>query len=105
VSGIFDYDLAIAAINDASISVVYDDPCKVIFESSLVLTKSGTATLETAIIGRPMVVAYKTSFITYQIARRLIKLDKIALVNLVLGKTLSPNQFKMKPMQTKCIWN
>ena len=90
VSGLFDYESAIKAANDASVSIFYDNSRKVIFESSLVLTKSGTATLETAIIGRPMIVAYKTSFITYQIAKRLIKLDKIALANLVLGKKVVP---------------
>ncbi len=89
VSGVFDYESAIKAAG-SSVSIVYDNPRKVIFESSQVLTKSGTATLEAAIIGRPMVVAYKTSFVTYQIAKRLITLDKIALVNLVLGKKVVP---------------
>jgi len=86
VSGAFDYDSKLKASRGGGVSIVYDNPRQVIFESSMVLTKSGTATLETAIIGRPMIVAYKTSFITYQIAKRLIMLDKIALVNLVLGK-------------------
>ncbi len=90
VSGAFEYESAIKTADSESVSIVYDNPCKVIFESSMVLTKSGTATLETGIIGRPMIVGYKTSFITYQIAKRLIKLDKIALVNLVLGKKVVP---------------
>lgn len=73
-----------------NISVVYDNPRNVIYNSQLVLTASGTATLETGIIGRPMVVIYKTGFLTYQIARRLIDLDKIALVNLVLQEKVVP---------------
>ncbi len=90
VSGLYKYDSVAKAADGESVSIVYDNPRKVIYESSMVLTKSGTATLETAIVGRPMVVAYKTSFITYQIAKRLIKLDKIALVNLVLGEKAVP---------------
>lgn len=90
VRGVFDYESVLKRFESAKISVEYDNPRKVIFESSLVLTKSGTATLETAIIGRPMVVAYKTSFLTYHIAKNLIKLDRIALVNLVLSKKVVP---------------
>ena len=88
VSGVYEYDSVLKATGGESVSIACDNPRKVIFESSLVLTKSGTATLESAIIGRPMMVAYKTSFISYLIARKLIKLDKIALVNLVLGKKI-----------------
>ncbi len=89
VSGMIDYESALSAAGDG-VSIIYDNPRQVIFESSLVLTKSGTATLETAIIGRPMIVVYKTSFVTFQIAKRLIKLKNIALVNLVLGKKIIP---------------
>jgi lipid-A-disaccharide synthase len=73
-----------------SVRVEYDDSRRVVFESDIVLTASGTATLETGIIGRPMVVMYRTGFLTYQIARRLVTLDKIALVNLVLGEKAVP---------------
>ncbi|HEX2896782.1 MAG TPA: lipid-A-disaccharide synthase [candidate division Zixibacteria bacterium] len=90
VRGVFDYDSELKKFESGRIEIEYDNPRKVIFESSIVLTKSGTATLETAIIDRPMVVAYKTSFLTYLIAKNLIKLDTIALVNLVLGKKVVP---------------
>jgi len=90
VSGAYHYDFLMRESANTNIRIVYDDPRKVIFESSMVLTKSGTATLESAIIGRPMIVAYKTSFVSYLIAKSLIKLDKIALVNLVLDKKVVP---------------
>lgn len=51
---------------------------------------SGTATLECAIIGTPFVVVYKTSFVTYFIARNLIKIPDIGLVNVVAGKRIVP---------------
>jgi len=90
VKGVIDYDSILKFYGNESISIDYEDSRKVLYDSSLVLTKSGTATLESAIIGRPMVVAYKTGFINYLIAKNLIKLDKIALVNLVPGKKVVP---------------
>ncbi len=47
---------------------------------------SGTATLETALFGVPEVICYKGSAISYQIARRLIKVKYISLVNLIMDK-------------------
>jgi lipid-A-disaccharide synthase len=95
----FNYGRYLSDYASNGITVSFEDSRKIIYESSLVLTASGTATLETAIIGRPMVVIYKTGFVTYQIARRLIKLDKIALVNLVLGEKVVPEliQYHVKP--------
>jgi len=90
IAGLFDYQSSLREFGDETISIVYDNPRRVIYESSLVVTASGTATLETAIIGRPMVVVYRTGFVTYQIAKRLVKVDKIALANLVLGEKIIP---------------
>lgn len=89
VHGITDYDRFINSDNEF-ISIVYDNPRKVVFEAQVVLTASGTATLETGIIGRPMVVVYRTGAMTYFIAKNLVKLDKIALVNLVLEEKAVP---------------
>ncbi|HWJ92302.1 MAG TPA: lipid-A-disaccharide synthase [Flavisolibacter sp.] len=50
------------------------------------LVTSGTATLETALFGVPEVVCYKGSAISYQIAKRLIKIKYISLVNLIMDK-------------------
>jgi lipid-A-disaccharide synthase len=72
------------------IEVVSGKTRELIGQSRLVITSSGTATLETGIIGRPMVVIYKTSWLTYLIARRLVKLDKIALVNITANKIIVP---------------
>ncbi len=52
------------------------------------LVTSGTATLETAIFKVPQVVCYKGSNISYQIAKRIVKLDYISLVNLIMDKKL-----------------
>ncbi len=50
------------------------------------LVTSGTATLETALFGVPEVVCYKGSAISYQIAKRLIKIKYISLVNLIMNR-------------------
>lgn len=50
------------------------------------LVTSGTATLETALFGVPQVVCYKGSAISYQIAKRLVKVKSISLVNLIMDK-------------------
>lgn len=51
------------------------------------LVTSGTATLETALFKVPQVVCYKGNRISYEIAKRVIKLEYISLVNLILNKT------------------
>jgi len=51
---------------------------------------SGTATLETACFETPMIVVYRTSWLTYLIARALVRVKNIGLVNIVAGKTIVP---------------
>ena len=59
-------------------------------DSVAAITKSGTITLQLALAGIPMVVGYRVSPITYAIARRLVSVDHIALVNLVAGRRVVP---------------
>ena len=54
------------------------------------LCKSGTTTLEAAVAGCPLVVAYRTSPWTYAIARRVVKIPHIGLVNVVAGREVAP---------------
>lgn len=54
------------------------------------IVASGTATLETALLGKPMVIIYKTSWITYAIAKAVIKIPYIGLVNVVAGRKIVP---------------
>jgi lipid-A-disaccharide synthase len=54
------------------------------------LVKSGTTTLEAALEGTPIVVAYRTSPLTYALARRLVRVDHFALANLVAGERVVP---------------
>jgi len=54
------------------------------------MVASGTATLETALLGTPLVIAYRTSPLTAAIGRRVIRVKHIGLVNLIAGRTLAP---------------
>ncbi len=56
----------------------------------LVLVASGTATLECALLERPMVILYKTSWPTYLLSRGLIRIPHIGLVNIVAGRKVAP---------------
>ena len=58
--------------------------------SELNLVASGTATLECAILGRPLFVLYETSPITYHIAKSMIKIPFVGLVNVVAGEKIVP---------------
>jgi lipid-A-disaccharide synthase len=58
--------------------------------AGLNLVASGTATLECAILGRPLFVLYKTSPLTYLIAKNLVKIPDIGLVNVVAGRRIVP---------------
>ena len=54
------------------------------------LLKSGTTTLEAAVAGLPHVIGYRTSAITYAIAKRVVTIPHIGLVNVVAGRAVSP---------------
>ncbi|HEV8231752.1 MAG TPA: lipid-A-disaccharide synthase [Thermoanaerobaculia bacterium] len=61
-----------------------------IASADLAFVASGTATLETALCGTPMVVVYKTSAASFAIGKRLVKVPWISLVNIVAGEEVVP---------------
>jgi len=69
-----------------NVSSVSNQTYALLAGSAAALVTSGTATLETALFGVPEVVCYKGSEISYQIAKRLIKIKYISLVNLIMDK-------------------
>ncbi len=73
-------------INDDSVHLVEGANYQLLANSHAALVTSGTATLETALFKVPQVVCYKGSSISYQIAKRLIKVKYISLVNLIVDK-------------------
>jgi lipid-A-disaccharide synthase len=70
-------------IGNNDILIVQKNTYDLMHAADLVITASGTATLETALIGTPMIVVYKVNAITGWIAKRLIKIPYISLCNIV----------------------
>lgn len=69
-----------------NVSSVRDKTYELLMQSTAALVTSGTATLETALFAVPEVVCYKGSNVSYQIAKRVIKIKYISLVNLIMDK-------------------
>jgi lipid-A-disaccharide synthase len=63
---------------------------EVVGASDAALVKSGTSTLETALMQRPMVVVYKMAWLSYWVARLLVHMSHFALVNILAGRTIVP---------------
>ena len=59
-------------------------------EAEVALAKTGTVTMECAFAGVPTVTLYKTSWLTYQIARRLVTVKSLTMPNLLAGETVYP---------------
>jgi lipid-A-disaccharide synthase len=70
----------------SNVSSVVNKTYDLLVQSKAALVTSGTATLETALFAVPEVICYKGSAFSYQIARRLIKIKFIGLVNLIMDK-------------------
>ncbi|TAL10209.1 MAG: lipid-A-disaccharide synthase, partial [Nitrospirae bacterium] len=66
------------------------DPNGVMAVSDLLFIASGTATLQAAIIGTPMVIAYRLPWFTYLLARLLVRVGSIGLANIVAGRPFIP---------------
>lgn len=84
------------------VSFVQNKTYDLLSVSTAALVTSGTATLETALFKVPEVVCYKGSFLSYHIAKRIISLDYISLVNLIMDKPvvkeLIQNEFNTKQL-------
>ncbi len=83
-------------VNQKNISIKYDDFDQILPTCVGALVTSGTATLQTALYGVPQVVCYKTSSISYHIAKALINVKYISLVNLILNREAVPELIQDK---------
>jgi len=72
------------------VRVIKGKPNAVIAASDLLLIASGTATLQAALIGTPMVIVYRTAPLTYQIAKRLVTIPYVGLVNILADQEVVP---------------
>ncbi len=77
-------------IGDAPVGL-FDGPLnELLGRSDCAVVTSGTATLETALLGIPLVIAYRTSPVTFAIAKRLVRIPHIGLPNIIAGEGIVP---------------
>ena len=74
----------------AKLLILPDRLQDVLSEAKLVVTASGTVTLQAAMAGTPMIIVYKVSPLSYWIGKRLIRVKHIGLANLVSGRAIVP---------------
>lgn len=74
----------------ARCEVVVGQTRQVLRQARAALVASGTATIETALMECPQVVVYKTSWLTYAVGKRVVRVPDIGMVNLVAGRRLCP---------------
>jgi lipid-A-disaccharide synthase len=75
-------------MSNDKIKVEYNKLPELLSKSKAALVTSGTATLETALYNVPMVVCYKSTKLSYHIAKKLIKVNYISLVNLIMNQEI-----------------
>ena len=76
----------IGCIKGYSIPIIFDETYTLIKSSVACIVTSGTATLETALLGTPQIVCYKSSSLSYFIAKKIVDLEYISLVNIIMNK-------------------
>jgi len=88
-------------LGDAPVQLRMNETHQVLREADFAVVTSGTATLETGIFQVPQVVVYKGSNISYQIAKRLVQVKYLSLVNLILDRPAVPEliQHECTPAQ------
>ena len=87
-----DEEMVIQAVSGFSVPVVLSKKglYATLRQCRAVIAASGTVTLEIALLGKPMVVVYRLSRISYAVGKRVIKVPFISLVNLVAGRKVVP---------------
>lgn len=70
--------------------IVESDTYNVIAAADAAVVKSGTSTLETALLGRPMVIVYRAAWPTYMVARALVRVEQIGMPNIILQRSVFP---------------
>jgi lipid-A-disaccharide synthase len=90
-------------IGNTRVHVIYEQLHDLLYNSEAALVTSGTATLETAMTGTPEVVCYKASALSYLIARTIVDVDHISLVNLIMEKEVVKElvQYDFTPSRLK----
>ena len=84
------FEAARTTDGSAPFRLVEGNTDNILAASDVALMASGTATVQGALHDTPMVIVYRLSPLTYRLARRLVKLDTIGMVNLIAGEKIAP---------------
>lgn len=87
IAGVEEFKEELASLN---IPILYNQTYQILANAQLAVVCSGTATLETALLHTPLIVVYKTDPLFYQLAKKLINIRFISLVNIILNKLAVP---------------
>jgi len=88
-----------------SIKVLYDQTYDLLNQAEAAVVTSGTATLETALFKVPQIVVYKTDWLFYSLAKLLVKIKYISLVNIILDKLAVPELIQAQFTSQHIQWN
>jgi lipid-A-disaccharide synthase len=90
-----------------TVPILHDRTDDVLAASDVVITASGTATVQAALHERPMVVVYKLSPLTYRLGKPFVRVDTYAMANLVAGKRIVPeliqDEFTSQRVADECV--
>jgi lipid-A-disaccharide synthase len=79
-----------SAVGDRPVTLVVNETHDALGACTVALVASGTATVEAALLGAPMVVVYRLSALTYALGRRFVRVPHFAMVNLIAGRGIVP---------------
>lgn len=79
-----------AEYGNPDVKIVTGSTRQILKQADAAWVASGTATLETALMDCPMVVVYRTAWMTYEVGKRLIRVPHLGMVNLLAGRELCP---------------
>ncbi len=88
--GIDDEQVRVLRAACPGLVVVEDDTYNLIGCADAAVVASGTATVETAMLGCPMVIVYRMAPVSYWLAKRLVTVEQIGMPNIILGKSVFP---------------
>jgi lipid-A-disaccharide synthase len=78
------------ALAGETVTVWEGSPYDLVAAADLAVVTSGTATLETGLLGTPLIVVYRMSALSWAVGRRLVRMPYIGLVNIASGKKVAP---------------
>jgi len=84
---------------EGDFKVIKDHTYDLMKYSKLGIIKSGTSTLEAGLFALPMIIVYRTSYLTYLIGKNLVKLKNIGMVNIISGEKVVPELIQKKVNQ------